>query len=140
MMVQKQFIITARNDGENWSSVASDSIILDRTLPLFGSFSPSNSSIIANAATSISVLINDAESGINGSSLVMGLDGANVSASYNSGSGSFSYTQASGRLPFHDPLHTNPLPDHNLSLLSSKTKKAVRGISSTASRRRSRCS
>jgi hypothetical protein len=35
-------------------------------------------------------------------------------------------------LPVHNPFHANPLPNHNLFLLSTKIKKAVRGISSTA--------
>lgn len=86
----KSVYFRCTDDGENWSAVASGSIILDTAPPAIGSFSPGNGTVIGNPRPAISASLSDSGSGINSSSIVMKLDGSLVSATYSSGTALYS--------------------------------------------------
>lgn len=86
----KSVYFRCTDDGENWSAVASSSIILDTAPPAIGPFSPANGTVIGNPRPAISVSLSDSGSGINSSSIVLRLDGGQVAASYGSGNAAYS--------------------------------------------------
>ncbi len=92
----KTVFFKCTDDGENWSDVASDSIVLDTIAPSIGSLSPANGSIITSTTPTISAAISDSGSGVNTSGLVMSVDGANISAVYSSGTLSFPASLSEG--------------------------------------------
>jgi len=78
------------DDGENWSSVASDGIVMDTGPPNITTVSPANGSVTDSVRPSVLASVSDAGSGINASATAFKFDGSTVSASYGPGSVSYS--------------------------------------------------
>ncbi|MFH1905230.1 MAG: Ig-like domain-containing protein [bacterium] len=66
--------------------------ILDNTLPVISDISPENNALINNNQPEISAILEDATSGIDKETIILKLDDAEVSASYDETTGELSYT------------------------------------------------
>lgn len=83
------------NDGENYSEVVSDQIILDASFPGIASLDPANNSVETNPGTAISAVLSDGGSGIDSSLTEFKFDGSAVSETFDSGTGKVSYQPSS---------------------------------------------
>ncbi|MFH1854629.1 MAG: hypothetical protein ABH815_04880 [Candidatus Omnitrophota bacterium] len=76
------FNLKAQNTAGNWTETANFEIWIDRGSPVVGNYSPSNGTIMATDAPTISISVSDDKSGVNPDGITMKINHASVQASY----------------------------------------------------------
>lgn len=85
------FNLKAQNSAGNWGDTASFEIWIDRASPVIGGYSPTNSAMISNDRSTISISVTDDHSGVDPESINMTINKGSVNATYDENSKSVIY-------------------------------------------------